>query len=173
MTTGFRTFNVLFLCLHNSARSILAEALLNRLGAGRFEAYSAGYAPALMLSPHALNLLTRINVNTGRLTPKPMMAVLGERDPGFDFIFRLCPDRRGGHRPNQFKGKPVVIDWHLPDPADATGSPAQVAAAYADLFSVLAARLDAIANLSVAALESPHIAARLERMGDDGFRLAS
>ena len=173
MTTGFRTFSVLFLCLHNSARSILAEALLNRLGAGRFEAMSAGYAPAMMLSPHALNLLARINYNTGRLTPKPMASVLGDRDPGFDFIFRLSPDRRTGHRPAQFKGNPVIIDWHLPDPADATGSPDQIIAAYADLFNVLAARLDALANLPVSALESPHIAARLERMGGEPLRLAS
>lgn len=173
MSNGFRTFSVLFLCLHNSARSILAEALLNRLGAGRFEAMSAGYAPAMMLSPHALGLLTRINYNTGRLMPKPMSSVLGERDPGFDFIFRLSPDLRGGPRPAQFKGKPVIIEWHLADPADTTGSPDRVAAAYADLFNVLAARLDALANLPVSALESPHIAARLERMGDEPLRLAS
>ena len=173
MTSGLRTFNVLFLCLHNSARSILAEALLNRLGAGRFEAYSAGYAPTLMLSPYALDLLTQIHCNTARLAPKQMARVLGDNDPGFDFIFRLSPDRRGGIRHSQFKGNPVVIDWHLPDPADVTGAPAQVAAAYEDLFSVLAARLDAFANLPVSALESPHIAARLERMGGDAFRLAS
>ncbi len=173
MTAGFRTYNVLFLDMHNSARSILAEALLNRLGAGRFEAWSAGYDPSPSVNAHALNLLHRINYNTGRLAPKPITAVMDHNDPAFDFIIRLCPDRRGGVRPPQFSGHPVIVDWHLPDPNDATGVGGAVAAAFADLFSVLAGRLDALANLSEAALDSATIRARLERMGEDQLRLAS
>ena len=173
MTTGFRTFNVLFLCAHNSARSILAEALLNRLGAGRFEAWSAGFDPVPAISPYALALLHKINYNVGKLCTKPMTTVLGDNDPGFDFIIRLSPDRRGGNRPSQFKGSPVVVDWHLPDPCDVMGSSSTIAAAYADVFSLLAARLDALANLSVAALESGNIGIRLDRMGEEPLRLAS
>ena len=173
MTTGFRAFNVLFLCAHNSARSILAEALLNRLGAGRFEAFSAGFDPVPAISPYALALLHKINYNVTKLGTKPMTAVLGDNDPGFDFIIRLSPDRRGGNRPSQFKGQPVVVDWHVPDPCDVMGSSGTIAAAYADVFSVLAARLDALANLSVAALESPNIGLRLDRMGEEPLRLAS
>ena len=168
---------MLFLCAHNSARSILAEALLNRLGAGRFEAISAGFSPADEISPYAISLLEKINYRPDRLSPKSIASTLGDKDPGFDFIIRLSPDRRGGPRPTQFKGKPVIIDWYLPDPCDAVsrfgGSPAAITAAYADLFSFLAARLDTFANLSVEALESPHIQARLDRMGEEPLRLAS
>ncbi len=169
---GFRTYNVLFLDMHNAARSILAEALLNRLGAGRFEAWSAGYDPSPAIHPHALGLLHRINYNTGRLTTKPVSAVMGKHDPAFDFIIRLCPDRRGTPRAPQFRGDPVVIDWHLPDPDDATGM-AGSAAAFADLFSLLAGRIDALANLPAEALGAASIRARLERMGEDQLRLAS
>ncbi|MEI9904052.1 MAG: arsenate reductase ArsC [Asticcacaulis sp.] len=173
MTVSFRTYNVLFLCMHNSARSILAEALLNRLGAGRFEAWSAGYDPVPAISPYALALLAKINYNTGRLATKPITAVMGKHDPAFDFIIRLCPDRRGGQRAPQFRGDPVMIDWHMPDPCDVMGSSATIVAAYADVFSVLAGRIDALANLPEALLDSASIRGRLERMGEDQLRLAS
>ncbi len=173
MAAGFRIYNVLFLGMHNQARSILAEALMNRLGAGRFEARSAGYDPAPAISPHALALLHTINVNTGRLAAKGVAAISGEHDPAFDFIVRLCPDRRSGARARQFRGHPLTIDWHLPDPCDATGSSSRLAAAHADIFSVLAGRIDVFANLPEGALDSLNIRARLERMGEDQLRLAS
>ena len=173
MTTAFKTYNVLFLCMHNSARSILAEALMNRLGAGRFEAWSAGYDPVPAISPYALALLQKINYNVGRLSTKPVSAVMGRHDPAFDYVIRLCPDRRGTPRAPQFRGKPAYVDWHLPDPCDVIGSSATIAAAYADVFNVLANRIDVMANLSAAHLESDTIAARLERMGEEPLRLAS
>lgn len=173
MSNGFRTYNVLFLCMHNSARSILAEALMNRLGAGRFEAWSAGYDPVPAISPYALALLQKINYNPERLATKPISAVLGKFDPAFDFVIRLSPDRRGSPRLPQFKGKPVMIDWHLPDPCDVSGSSATIAAAYADVFSRLVSRLDILANLPAEHLENASLCARLERMGDEPFRLAS
>ena len=173
MTTAFRTFNVLFLCTHNSARSILGEALLNRLGAGRFEAWSAGYDPVPAISPYALALLQKINYNTSRLATKPIVAVMGRHDPAFDFIIRLSPDRRGSSRAPQFRGDPVIVDWHLPDPCDVMGSSATIAAAYADVFNVLAGRIDVMANMSLANLESASIGVRLERMGEEPLRLAS
>ncbi|ESQ76000.1 arsenate reductase ArsC [Asticcacaulis sp. AC402] len=172
-TSGLRTFNVLFLCTHNSARSILAEALLNRLGAGRFEAWSAGYNPVAAISPYALALLHKINYNASRLATKPITAIMGKHDPAFDFVIRLSPDRRGSSRTPQFKDNPVIVDWHLPDPCDVMGSSATIAAAYADVFDVLAGRIDVLANLSVAALESEGIGLRLERMGENHLRLAS
>lgn len=171
MTTGLRTFNVLFLCADNSARSVLAEALLNRLGAGRFQAFSAGYGVAEAVSPQALTLLEKINYNSERVHAKQMAAVMDDADPGFDFIIRLSPDRRGSARMPQFSGAPVIVDWHMPDPADAIGPSG--ATAYADLFNHLAARLDVLANLSEACLSGPHIQARLDRMGEDGVRLAA
>lgn len=170
MTTGLRTFNVLFLCADNSARSILAEALLNRLGAGRFQAYSAGYGVAGAVSPHALALLEKINYNSDRVHAKQMAAVMDDADPGFDFIIRLSPDRRGSARMPQFSGMPIIVDWHMPDPADISGA---AATACADIFNLLAARIDVLANLSEACLTGPQIQARLDRMGEDSVRLAA
>jgi arsenate reductase len=171
MTTGLRTFTVLFLCADNSARSILAEVLLNRLGAGRFQAFSAGYSVAEAVDPCAVALLDKINYNADRVHAKQMMAVMGDNDPGFDFIIRLSPDRRGSGRLPQFTGAPVIADWHMPDPADVSGM--AVATAYADVFNHLAARIDALANLSEDCLTGPQIQARLDRMGEDGLRLAA
>ncbi len=173
MVMEFRTYKVLFLDMHNAARSILAEALMNRLGAGRFEAWSAGYDPAPAISPHATSLLQRINYNTGRLATKPIAAVMGKHDPAFDFIIRLCPDRRGTPRGPQFRGEPMIVDWHMPDPCDACGSASMVTAAFSDLFSVLAGRIDALANLPESVLCGAQVRHRLERMGEDGLRLAS
>lgn len=177
MTTGFRTFNVLFLSAHNAARSILAEALLNRLGAGRFEARSAGFDPAPDISPYALALLSKINYQADRLSAKAMPAVIGAEDPGYDFIIRLSPDRRtrqdGQRRMPQFLGQPVMIDWHMPDPSDMMGSSGAIAAAYSDIFNHLAARLDAMANLPIEMLESAGITQRLERMGGETLRFAA
>lgn len=173
MTTGLRTFTVLFLCADNSARSILAEALLNRLGAGRFQAFSAGYSVAEAVSPYALALLDKINYKSERVHAKQMMAVMEDKDPGFDFIIRLSPDRRGSGRLPQFTGMPVIADWHLPDPSDVSGSSGAIATAYADVFNHLAARIDALANLSEDCLTGPQIQSRLDRMGEDGLRLAA
>ena len=174
MTTGFRTFNVLFLSAHNAARSILAEALLNRLGAGRFEARSAGFDAAQEISPYALALLNKINYKTDRVSAKAMPAVIGANDPGYDFIIRLSPDRRGGrHNRPQFRGQPVTVDWHMPDPSDMMGAPGAIATAYSDIFNHLAARLEAMANLPVEMLESAGIQQRLERMGEEPLRFAA
>jgi arsenate reductase len=177
MTTGFRTFNVLFLSAQNAARSILAEALLNRLGAGRFEARSAGFDPAQAISPYALALLNKINYQPDRVAAKAMAAVIGAHDPGYDFVIRLSPDRRasqeGQRRAPQFRGQPVMVDWHMPDPSDMMGSSGAIATAYSDIFNHLAARLDAMANLPVEMLESAGIQQRLERMGEETLRFAA
>ncbi len=177
MTTGFRTFNVLFLSAHNAARSILAEALLNRLGAGRFEARSAGFDPAQDISPYALALLNKIDYKIDRVSVKAMPAVIGAHDPGYDFVIRLSPDRRasqeGQRRAPQFRGQPVMVDWHMPDPSDMMGASGAIATAYSDIFNHLAARLDALANLPVEMLESAAIQQRLERMGEEPLRFAA
>ena len=173
MTAGLRTFNVLFLCADNSARSILAEALLTRLGAGRFAAFSAGYTVTETVSPHALGLLEKMKYSADRFYAKQMAALMEAKDPGFDFIIRLSPDRRGSGRLPQFKGRPVITDWHMPDPCDVSGSSGAMATAYDDIFNHLAARLDALANLSEACLTGPQIQTLLDRMGEESIRLAA
>ena len=173
MSQGFRTFNVLFLCKQNSARSILAEAVLNRLGAGRFEAASAGFEPVPAISPYALALLHKISYNTGKLKTKALHAVLGERDPTYDFVIRLSPEQpASGHWP-QFNGLPVRVDWFLPDPCEATGSSAQIAAVYAEVFNTLVKRIDALANLPTHVLDSATVGMRLDALANDAMKMAS
>jgi arsenate reductase len=171
---GFQSFKVLFLCEHNSARSIMAEALLNRLGAGRFEAYSAGIAPAPSVSPYVMSVLQKINYTLSKLSPKPVEAMLTDDAPVFDFVFRLSHHLPAdGHWPD-FKGAPMVIDWFLPDPSDLSDSKSVVAQAYGDMFARLSSRIDTLSQMSDEALKQfMPLRGRLERMGEEAFRLAS
>lgn len=152
----------------------MAEALLNRLGAGRFEAYSAGIAPAPSVNPYVMSVLQKINYTLSSLSPKPVETMITDDAPVFDFVFRLSHHLPAdGHWPD-FKGDPMVIDWFLPDPSDLSDSKIRVAEAYADMFARLSSRLDAIACMSVEALNNTlNLRGRLERMGEESFRLAS
>lgn len=171
---GFQSYKVLFLCEHNSARSIMAEALLNRLGAGRFDAWSAGISPAAAISPFAAGLLQRINYTLSKLAPKPVETMTTDDAPVFDFIFRLSHHvPQNGHWPD-FKGDPMVIDWFLPDPSDLSDSKIRIAEAYADMFARLSSRIDTLSRLPDEALrQMAPLRGRLERMGEEAFRLAS
>lgn len=167
-----RQFKVLFLAERNASRSVLAEALLNRLGAGRFEAYSAGITPAVAISPYAIALLHKINYNINMLSPKCIEAFSGDDAPELDFVFRLSHHLPQGRMP-EFKGQPMVVDWFMPDPEDVMGSSAMIATAYADIFGCLANRIEVLTHMPVASLETPLARTRLERMGEDYIRLAS
>lgn len=165
--------NVLFVCRQNSARSILAEALLNRLGAGRFDACSAGYDPASAISPYVIGLLHRINYNTGLLATKPVEAMISKHVPAFDFIIRLAPGTpAGGHWP-RFRNVPFLIDWFLPDPCETYEAKALVAVAYEEMFTLLAERIETLANIPGDELHDARIRGRLERLGETPLRLAS
>ncbi|UDF03976.1 arsenate reductase ArsC [Asticcacaulis sp. AND118] len=167
-----RPIHVLFLAERNSSRSILAEALLNRLGAGRFEAWSAGVSPAVAVSPYAIALLHRINYNMQMLVPKSVEAFGAEDAPEIDFVFRLSHHLPQGRLP-EFKGNPRIVDWFLPDPEDVMGSPAMIATAYADLFGALCSRIETLTQMSPAFLAGDAAEARLERMGEAYIRLAA
>lgn len=173
MQSEFRLFNVLFISQRNSARSILAEALLNRLGAGRFEAFSAGYDPVENLSPYVLGLLHRINYNTGRLATKPVEVMMGRYAPRLDFVIRLAPGMPSGGEWPAFKGAPLMVDWFLPDPREHLSAPALIANAYSDLFDCLIGRIHALSHLAVSQLSDDAIGVRLERLGEAPVRLAS
>jgi arsenate reductase (thioredoxin) len=164
--------NILFLCAHNSARSILAEALLNRLGAGRFEAHSAGFEPASTISPYALALLSKINYNTHLLTPKGLDVVMSRWAPVYDYVIRLSPESAEMKPFPVLSGQPNVIDWFIDDPMRFT-SKAQIASAYEDLFNQLANRLDIISQMSSEFLRGPRAVDYLEGMGEGNLRLAS
>jgi arsenate reductase (thioredoxin) len=167
-----RPIHVLFLAERNSSRSILAEALLNRLGTGRFEAFSAGVTPAVAISPYAIALLHRINYNIQTLVPKAVEDFGAADAPELDFVFRLSHHLPQGRLP-QFKGNPRLIDWFLPDPEDVMGSPAMIATAYADLFGALCSRIETLSQMSPTFLAGDAAADRLERMGEAYIRLAA
>ncbi|MEM9963732.1 MAG: arsenate reductase ArsC [Asticcacaulis sp.] len=166
-----RQFKVLFLSEHNASRSVLAEALLNRLGVGRFEAWSAGVNPAETLSPYAVDLLKKMRYDVKTLTPKTLDMFTGEQAPRLDFVFRLSSTVSVTTLP-PFIGKPMTVDWPLPDPDATEGPPAEIAAAYASLFANLTNRIGIFVSLPTSGLESMAVRARLDRMGDHDLDLA-
>ncbi|MBP2157850.1 MULTISPECIES: low molecular weight phosphatase family protein [Asticcacaulis] len=166
--------NVLFVCEHNSARSILAEALLNRLGAGRFEACSAGFDPVSDISPYARAMLHRMPYNTGWVSTKPVEAHIGKHAPVFDVIIRLSHGHpAGGQWPACRGGQPVIVDWFFDDPRETHVAMANIARAYEEIYIELAARIDALSKMPHNLFESGNVAGWLERMDETPLRMAS
>ncbi len=158
MTATYR--NVLFLCTGNSARSILAEAILNRIGAGKFRAFSAGSQPKGKVHPGALALLTKLGYETGDLRSKSWDEFSGPDAPAFDFVFTLCDSAASETCPVWF-GTPMTAHWGLPDPAAARGE-AAVAAAFEAAYRVLLGRLEKFIELP---LDVPNLKTRLDSIG--------
>lgn len=146
------TYNVLFLCTGNSARSILAEAILNRIGAGRFKAYSAGSQPRGEVNPHALELLGRLDYDISQFRSKPWDEFAKPDSPKLDFVITVCDNAAGEVCP-VWPGQPMTAHWGMPDPAAAEGSPAEIAVAFADTYRMLNNRLSAFANLKMSGLD--------------------
>lgn len=159
-----RVINILFVDAGNSARSILAEALLNRLGAGRFEGFSAGFDPVPAISPYVVGLLHRMNYNTGWLATKPVDAVIGRYIPPFDAIVRLSPGVPPGGRWPPCRQGAVIVDWCLDDPRERFDSKAMVAQAYEAMLAILTARIEALARLTPDAFCQADICLRLDQL---------
>jgi arsenate reductase len=161
-----KIFNVLFLCTGNSARSIMAEAILNRDGMGRFRAYSAGSHPTGTVNPHALDALKMANYVTDGLRSKDWseFAEGATGAPEFDFVFSVCDEAAGEVCP-VWPGQPMTAHWGLPDPAAATGSDAEIAAAFAEAFRMLHNRISIFISLPMAALDQLSLQRELERIG--------
>lgn len=160
-------FNVLFLCTGNSARSILAESIMNRVGAGNFKAYSAGSMPAGKVNPHAIALLQKLNYPTDQLRSKPWdeFAVLNNPDaPELDFVFTVCDNAAGEVCPI-WPGQPMSAHWGLPDPAAVEGSDAEKALAFADAYRMLNNRISIFVNLPITSLDSLSLQKRLDDIG--------
>src|ERR1700694_5397642 len=128
-----KTYSVLFLCTGNSARSILAEAILNHDGKGRFRAYSAGSRPRGEVNPHALALLRHSRFDVSELRSKSWDEFARAGAPVMDFVSTVCDDAAGEACPI-WPGRPMTAHWGVPDPAKATGTDAQIALAFADTF---------------------------------------
>lgn len=160
-------FNVLFLCTANSARSLIAEAILNNDPSGRFRAFSAGSQPSGQPDPRTLQLLERLDYDLGDIRSKSWDEFAGPDAPRMDFVFTVCDNAAGEVCP-VWPGQPVTAHWGVPDPAAVEGNDAQKAAAFNRTHQMLAARLSAFASLPLDTLERGSLQARLDRIGQSG-----
>jgi arsenate reductase len=134
------TYNVLFLCTGNSARSIIAEAILNKEGGGRFRAFSAGSHPRGTVNPHALALLLQRGFDVSQFRSKSWDEFAGPGAPQLDAIITVCDNAAGEVCP-VWPDKPAKLHWGLPDPAAVDGSPAEIAASFSETYRELEERI--------------------------------
>jgi arsenate reductase (thioredoxin) len=159
-----RIYNVLFLCTGNSARSILAESLLNRFGAGRFRAYSAGSFPKGQVHPLALELIERMGLPTEELRSKSWDEFAIEAAPELDFIFTVCDNAAGEVCP-VWPGKPITAHWGIADPAAVEGTLDQRTLAFRKTVRELETRIRLFINLPIAALDHLMLKEKLRAIG--------
>lgn len=156
------TYNVLFLCSGNSARSILAEALLNRWGQGKFHAFSAGSHPKGAVHPLALDLLRKHGLPTEQLRSKAWDEFAAPGAPRLDFVITVC-DRAAAEICPVWPGQPLTAHWGVQDPAAVTGDSAQ--RAFRNAFHTLEARIRLLVSLPIAKLERMKLQQRLDEIG--------
>lgn len=159
-----KTYHVLFLCTGNSARSILAECILDRLGQGRFKAHSAGSLPKGEVHPYALELLERQEYPTAQLRSKSWDEFAEFGAEPLDFVFTVC-DNAAGEACPVWPGQPMTAHWGLPDPAAAEGSEAERRLAFADTLRMLTNRIGAFVSLPLGSLDKLSLQARLREIG--------
>ena len=157
-------FNILFLCTHNSARSIIAECIVNRVGMGKFRGYSAGSQPRGEIHPLALGLLRRLNYDTKGLRSKAWEEFTGPNAPQLDFVFTVCDNAANEVCP-VWPGQPMTAHWGVPDPSLATGSDAERAFAFADTHRMLNQRIGIFINLPLSSLDKLTLQTRLDDIG--------
>lgn len=157
-------YNILFLCTGNSARSILAEALMNSLGQGRFKAYSAGSMPKGEVNPHALPLVERLGFEASGFRSKSWEEFATAGAPRLDFVITVCDNAAGEVCPI-WPGQPMTAHWGIPDPAAATGSEAEIAAAFNDAARQLRNRIQLFLNLPLASIDRMSLQSRLREIG--------
>jgi len=159
-----KLFNVLFLCTHNSARSIIAECALNRLGRGRFRGYSAGSAPRGEVHPFALDLLRELHYDISDLRSKSWDGFAGPEAPALDFVFTVCDNAANEVCP-VWPGQPMTAHWGVPDPSEATGTEAERRLAFADTHRMLYQRISIFTNLPIDSLDKLSLQKRLDDIG--------
>ena len=159
-----RPYNVLFLCTGNSARSIIAEAILNRLGAGKFRAYSAGSHPKGQVNPHAIALLRSLDYDTSGLHSKSWGEFAAQGGPEFDFVFTVC-DKAAAEACPVWPGQPMTAHWGIPDPAEAKGSAAEVALAFKEAYRMLHQRIGIFIALPLRSLDQLTLQNKLREIG--------
>ena len=159
-----RPYNVLFLCTGNSARSVIAEAILNRLGAGKFVAHSAGSMPKGEVHPETLALLQRLNYDTSAFRSKSWDEFAQPGAPPLDFVFTVCDNAAGEVCPI-WPGQPMTAHWGIPDPAAATGSKVEIARAFANAYGAMNNRIAVFVNLPLESLDRLSLQSRLDGIG--------
>jgi arsenate reductase len=161
---GHRPYHVLFLCTGNSARSILAEALMNQLGGGRFRGFSAGSFPTGTVNPHALALLERMNIPAEGARSKSWDEFAAPGAPPLDFVITVCDNAAGEVCP-VWPGHPLTAHWGVEDPAAATGPEVDITNAFRHAFNTLEHRVRAFTALPVSSLERLRLQQRLDEIG--------
>jgi arsenate reductase (thioredoxin) len=157
-------FNVLFLCTGNSARSILAESLLNNLGKGRFRTFSAGSLPAGQVNPFALELLQKNHFPTGELRSKSWEEFAQPGAPRLDFVITVCDNAAGEVCP-AWPGQPITAHWGVPDPAAVAGSDEAKRHAFVDAMNQLQRRISVFTSLPFAKLDGIKLQQAVHEIG--------
>jgi protein-tyrosine-phosphatase len=157
-------YNVLFLCTGNSARSVIAEAILNREGRGNFRAFSAGSHPKGQVHPYTLDLLCQMKFDVSHLRCKSWTEFARTDAPKLNFIFTVCDDAANEPCP-YWPGQPMTAHWGLPDPAAATGTEAEIRLAFADTFRMLNNRISIFASLPLSKLDKLSLQKKLDAIG--------
>jgi arsenate reductase len=159
-----RVFNVLFLCTGNSARSILAEAILNHLGKGRFRAFSAGSHPGGQVNPFAIALLQKQGLAVADLRSKSWDEFAVATAPALDFVFTVCDNAAGEVCP-VWPGQPVTAHWGIEDPAAVQGSDEEKRKAFSKAFAEMNRRISLFTSLPLAKLDAMAIKRELDQIG--------
>jgi arsenate reductase len=164
MVMSEKAYNVLFLCTGNSARSIMAECILNREGSGKFRAFSAGSHPKGSIHSETLELLQRLNFDTSKLRSKSWNEFAAPGAPEMDFVFTVCDDAAGEVCP-VWPGQPMTAQWGVPDPAAIKGEGAEKRIELAEIYRMLFNRISIFSNLKIRALDRLSLKKRLDEIG--------
>lgn len=159
-----KIFHVLFLCAGNTARSIMAEAILNRLCGSRFKTYSAGSHPAREFHPYAVDLLKSLDHEILSVRPKSWDEFASPKAPRMDFVFTVC-DRAANEECPVWPGRPITAHWSIPDPAAATGTEAEKRLAFADAYRMLRNRISLFLALPIESLDRIALKIQLDEIG--------
>jgi arsenate reductase (thioredoxin) len=159
-----RIYNVLFLCTGNSARSILAESILRKEGAGRFKSFSAGSTPKGEVHPHALRVLESRDYPTDGMRSKSWLEFAAPGAPAMDFVFTVCDNAAGESCPI-WPGQPMTAHWGIEDPAAVEGTEFQKQGAFSTAFRYLQRRIAAFASLPLAGIDRMALGTRLREIG--------
>ena len=164
MPAADRTYNVLFLCTGNSARSVLGEALLNHVGAGRFRGFSAGSTPKGQVHPMTLAVLSEAGISTEGLRSKSWEEFAGPAAPRMDFVFTVC-DNAAGETCPIWPGQPMTAHWGIEDPAAVTGPELKQRQAFEDALRFMRNRIAAFVNLPIDTIDRMVLGSKLRGIG--------